>query len=152
MSNFTRKYFRWNRRFRWCEWRRWIDCNTGSVLAGETSQAFTPTVTGDYAVIVTENTCTDTSECFNVDFTVLEDLSMSEFNVYPNPVSDVLTMDFNSAVNGEIKIYDVTMKLIDAIQVSETSSVEYTMNVPSGVYRIQFISDDTRTIRRVVKK
>jgi hypothetical protein len=61
-------------------------------------------------------------------------------------------MDFNSAVNGEIKIYDVTMKLIDAIQVSETSSVEYTMNVPSGVYRIEFISDDTRTIRRVVKK
>ena len=131
---------------------QWIDCNTGSALTGQTNQVYNATMDGDYAVIVTENTCTDTSECFNVDFTALEDLSMSEFNVYPNPVTDVLTMDFNSAVNGEIKIYDVTMKLIDAIEVSETSSVEYTMNVPSGVYTIEFISDDKRTIRRVVKK
>jgi hypothetical protein len=131
---------------------QWIDCNTGSALAGETSQVYTATVTGDYAVIVTENTCTDTSVCYNVDFTALEDLSMNEFNVYPNPVTDVLTMDFISSVNGVIKIYDVTMKLIDAIEVFETSSVEYTMNVPSGVYTVEFISDDTRTIRRVVKK
>lgn len=131
---------------------QWIDCNTGSALAGETSQIYTANVTGEYAVIVTENTCTDTSECYNVDFSALEDMSMNEFNVYPNPVTDVLTMDFNSSVNGEIKIYDVTMKLIDVIEVFEASSVEYSMNVPSGVYTIEFISDETRTIRRVVKK
>lgn len=130
---------------------QWIDCSTGSVLAGETNQVYTATTSGDYAVIVSENGCTDTSACYTVDISGLDEISLHSFNVYPNPVAEVLKIDFNSAVTGEIKIYDATMKLIDVIQVTETSSVEYSMNVPSGVYTVEFIGEGAHTMRRVVK-
>ena len=48
---------------------QWIDCNNGSMpIMGETSQAFTATMSGDYAVIVTNGPCVDTSACVNIAF------------------------------------------------------------------------------------
>jgi len=45
----------------------WVNCNGYIPVSGQTSQSYTPTVTGNYAVIVTQNTCSDTSSCFLVD-------------------------------------------------------------------------------------
>jgi hypothetical protein len=66
---------------------QWIDCNNGNQpIAGATSQSFTPTVNGNYAVIVTLNNCSDTSACEPV-FSVGSSLSpvIHAVNVYPNP-------------------------------------------------------------------
>ena len=103
-------------------------------------------------MIVTDGECFDTSACFLVDFSGIGELSNTAFNVYPNPVTDVVTMDFNTAVSGEVRIYDITMKLVDVIEVSETSTLDYSMNVPSGVYTIEFKTDSSRILRRVVKQ
>ncbi len=54
---------------------QWLDCdNANSVIIGETNQFFTPTNTGNYAVEVTENNCVDTSACYLVDYTGIEEL------------------------------------------------------------------------------
>ena len=43
---------------------QWIDCdNASTAIAGETAQSFTPTADGNYAVIVSDGTCSDTSVC-----------------------------------------------------------------------------------------
>lgn len=52
---------------------QWLDCgNNLAVIPGETSQSFTPSVTGNYAVVVTLNGCSDTSACYLVDYTGIE--------------------------------------------------------------------------------
>ena len=57
---------------------QWLDCdNNLAVIAGETSQSFTPSVTGNYAVVVTLNGCSDTSACFLVDYTGIEIITES---------------------------------------------------------------------------
>jgi hypothetical protein len=44
---------------------QWINCSTeNEPVTGETGQTFTISVDGDYAVIITENSCIDTSACF----------------------------------------------------------------------------------------
>jgi len=45
---------------------QWLNCNGYAPLAGETSQSYTATNSGSYAVIVTQNACPDTSECYSV--------------------------------------------------------------------------------------
>ena len=42
----------------------WLDCNGNTPVSGQTSQSFTATTTGNYAVIVTLSGCSDTSACF----------------------------------------------------------------------------------------
>jgi len=54
---------------------QWIDCDDESNIVGEINQAFTPAVTGNYAVIVTIGDCFKKSECFLVDFTGIGELN-----------------------------------------------------------------------------
>ena len=42
---------------------QWIDCNTGSDIPGATESSFAPTVSGRYAVVITEGECEVTSSC-----------------------------------------------------------------------------------------
>lgn len=47
---------------------QWIDCdNNNAPVAGETSQDFTATTSGNYAVIITDGQCVDTSDCVNLE-------------------------------------------------------------------------------------
>ena len=58
---------------------QWLDCDdNNAIVSGETNQSFTPAVTGNYAVEVTMNGCVDTSDCFLVDYTGIEELLQKE--------------------------------------------------------------------------
>ena len=58
---------------------QWLDCdNNYAVINGETNQSYTPAVTGNYAVEVNMNGCIDTSACFLVDYTGIEELFQTE--------------------------------------------------------------------------
>ena len=58
---------------------QWLDCDNGNaIIAAETNQSYTATVTGNYAVLITVNGCSDTSSCELVDFTGIEELLNSE--------------------------------------------------------------------------
>ena len=48
------------------------------IINGEINQSYTPAVTGNYAVEVTLNGCIDTSACFLVAYTGLEEIIQSE--------------------------------------------------------------------------
>ena len=58
---------------------QWVDCdNNYSLIIGDTNQCFIPAVTGNYAVIVSYNSVVDTSDCFLVDYTGMEELFLGE--------------------------------------------------------------------------
>ena len=72
---------------------QWIDCGTNLPLLGATGQSYTATANGSYAVIVTLNGCSDTSNCRPVTGIGLDELSTEGLSLYPNPVRDVLYLD-----------------------------------------------------------
>ncbi len=45
---------------------QWINCTTNLPIANANMQSYTPTVSGSYKVIITQNGCIDTSACTNV--------------------------------------------------------------------------------------
>lgn len=117
---------------------QWIDCNNGNApIAGETNQSFTATVNGNYAVIVTLNGCSETSACFPVTVTGINlNNSSATVNIYPNPASDKVAMQFDR--KGSFEIYSVDGKLIEASSTVLSSTIVNVNNYASGMYMIKF--------------
>lgn len=58
---------------------QWLDCdNNFAIVPGETGQSFTPAITGNYAVEITLNGCSDTSACTLIDYTGIEEWLLPE--------------------------------------------------------------------------
>jgi hypothetical protein len=76
---------------------QWVNCNTGySFIMGATSQNFTIPAEGNYAVIITQNSCIDTSACTYMVYTGIAEISnsISGLSAYPNPAGNVLNLQF----------------------------------------------------------
>lgn len=83
---------------------QWLDCdNVNSIITGEVNQYFTALTNGNYAVIVTENGCTDTSICYAVvSAEVLENTLQTEMLISPNPVKTVINVSFLQLNNEKV--------------------------------------------------
>ena len=113
---------------------QWIDCDSGTIT-GDTAQSFTPTVNGNYAVIVTENGCPDTSACVAITTVSLEEDPASALRIFPNPSKDgKFSIQYAGRIEG-IQVYDLTGRLVQ-----EQSGAASTLNLegfPSGIYIIR---------------
>jgi hypothetical protein len=93
---------------------QWIDCENGTPVPGATQSQLTlseEVPAGNYAVQITLNGCSATSECYP-----LISLGTSEFEaasknfIYPNPAADYVQMVSSSAM--EWKLFDAFGKLM----------------------------------------
>lgn len=89
---------------------QWLNCGSGnSAVPGATGQTFTPTSSGSYSVVVTLNTCSDTSLCIPFTATDIDELSMngSSILVYPSPAENTLYIQSASGFYGEECLVDI---------------------------------------------
>jgi len=134
---------------------QWIDCTDNSILAGETRGSFTPTESGEYAVIVTQGTCSDTSECYTVDFTGIDMNGMLlGVEVYPNPADRFLTVSMESKhTNVSIKVVNTMGQLVLVEEMEELDKTILDISrFKPGVYLISIKSDQLEKIVRIIKK
>ena len=134
---------------------QWIDCSNGNqVLSGEISQTFTATTNGDYAVIVTENGCTDTSACVTIATIGLETISQfDEVALFPNPTSGVVTIKFGALENKNVRVISITGRIVQVIE--DISTASYQLNLSDeapGVYFIEIESDGFRKQLKLIKE
>jgi hypothetical protein len=131
---------------------QWINCSTNTPIAEATTQNFTPTESGSYAVIISQNGCTSTSQC--VSFELLSTIE-NEFNsilsVYPNPFNDILTITINN--NASIDVYDFVGKLIQIQNISIGTTPINLSNYASGVYLLKVTNEfnQLKTVR-IIKR
>lgn len=88
----------------------WVDCNNGNApISGATSQSFSPTINGNYAVIITKNGCTETSDCVTITNVGIEESpSANHLVIYPNPSTNGL---FNINYTGQLNDIEVLDQL-----------------------------------------
>jgi hypothetical protein len=122
----------------------WIDCdNNNDPIMGETAQTFTATANGNYAVIVTENGCSDTSACTAIVTVSLDDLSPLEVvSVYPNPVSNVVNVDLGGLENVQVRLLDMSGKVLRTELCETTDLFTMEMNQAPGAYIIEVQSNE----------
>lgn len=129
---------------------QWIDCANGMAISGATNQSYTPTaVTGNYAVVVTANGCSDTSACFLVDYTGLGENAFPELSVYPNPSENGLfTLNFDGAVQ-TVRMTDMTGKVVDA-RYDAANMMIHAESLDAGHYFVTIVLDNTSVTKEVV--
>ncbi len=135
---------------------QWIDCdNMNSEKSGETSQSFTALQSGNFAVIITENGCSDTSDCYNVIVSGIEE-SLFEKNIvlYPNPVTDVASIilpDYYSEVH--IAVFNMQGQMVlDQLQETEQNSLQLDLNeLDPGIYLIYIYANTESAVLRIIK-
>jgi hypothetical protein len=68
---------------------QWVNCqNNYASISGANNRIFTPTANGTYAVILTNNGCSDTSYCYSLMDIGLVEKGIPSFEIYPNPIED----------------------------------------------------------------
>jgi hypothetical protein len=135
---------------------QWIDCGNGNApVSGATSQSFLPTVNGDYAVIVTDANCTDTSSCVQVLSTAIVATDAAiVFTVSPNPAGSFVTLNaMRSLQNATLTLTDVQGRVI--IKSEDQNGTMFTVDLgslDSGLYILQVMEQGQVSSIRVVKE
>jgi hypothetical protein len=121
---------------------QWLDCNSNySIIQGATNQTFSPVISGDYAVQVTEQNCVDTSVCEFVAIQGIEENDRIQFTLYPNPSNGNLKISFTKEMEGTLSMINLTGSVI--FKDYFKGAKEYTNHVKlePGTYIIQIEGD-----------
>ncbi len=131
---------------------QWLDCNEGlTPINGETNQGFTPDENGNYAVLITSGSCSDTSECIEIQNVGLTSKTISEINVYPNPFSNELLIVSEDQKQWDVQIFNALgQNVFNGLAVGKTSVS--TIVFAPGLYMIQLSSNDFRYYKKLIKE
>ena len=115
---------------------QWVDCNNAkAIITGQTNQSYTAS-DGSYAVIITENTCSDTSACTTIASTdIVQVISTNALTLFPNPNTGAFTIKTN--VEGTYTIINELGQTINRIYLNSTNNYLHTIdNLDNGIYYI----------------
>lgn len=133
---------------------QWLDCdNAFSPIVSATNNSYTPATTGNYAVLVDDGICSDTSDCFLVDYTQLNELQAMNIRCYPNPFSTSFTIENNSGMELEsIFLYSLSGVLLEHITLLGASqNLQIASDLPEGSYIIEIVSSEYRWTDLLIK-
>jgi hypothetical protein len=118
-----------------------------------------PLANGHYCVEVTDvNGCISNSDCIDILPSSIYDHNLSEFNVYPNPTSDVVNFEFTAKISTDYSIQIIT---VDGVKVYDEKLLNYNgyfkgkvdlSNFAKGIYVVQIIFDNNVVYRKVLKQ
>jgi hypothetical protein len=133
---------------------QWLNCLGMNPISGATNQSYTATTNGDYAVIVTSNTCSDTSVCTTVTGVgVVENNFGDGLLIYPNPTDEDFSIDLgDNYLFVSTTITDLNGKIIQSNTYDESQLLELKLEEPAGVYLLIIKSGNKKAIIRIVKE
>ncbi|MEX0812831.1 MAG: T9SS type A sorting domain-containing protein [Chitinophagales bacterium] len=135
---------------------QWVDCdNENAPVSGAVQQSFTPAENGNYAVIITENSCSSVSDCYNVNIvSIAETSSFNDLKLFPNPTEGHIKIDLGSRKDFvKIEVQNSIGQVIAEESHTNTDLIEHEIDEESGIYFIQLKIDGQNTeIIKVIKK
>jgi DNA/RNA endonuclease YhcR with UshA esterase domain len=133
---------------------QWIDCANNTPIQGATNQSFVAVTAGNYAVIVSDGPCSDTSACVALASStnsLNENVLINALRVYPNPVEDLLTIKNTSNSVLSFEVVDMNGRVISTNNSVTNSTTISTSSWNSGVYFVNFSSNKGKAVLKVVK-
>jgi hypothetical protein len=132
---------------------QWLDCNNGyAVIPGETSQSYTATTSGNYAVQISQGACSDTSACQQVVIAGILPVQQLNLNIYPNPVTDQLIIECKGLTEKlHFEILNSTGEKVYKGEMSERAIVP-TARLSAGIYLLKVVSESGIFIKRITRE
>lgn len=118
---------------------QWVDCdNDFAEIDGATDQSFVPAANGNYALVITQDGCTDTSDCYAIATVNLTSYGIPNGpSFYPNPSTGELNIVLNQ--NAEIvlvKVFGTDGKLQMRQRFDQQTAFQLDLPTANGLYLI----------------
>jgi hypothetical protein len=128
---------------------QWYNCETGLEILGATERSYTASINGIYSVMVTQDSCSAMSECYEITTVGREELqSSNNVKVYPNPNSGRFYIQSDYA--GTYNIMNGMGQLIRVVRLKAGVNQELELGtITTGIYYL--IGSDASN-KQVVKK
>jgi hypothetical protein len=133
---------------------QWIDCNNGnSFIAGETNVSYTAITNGDYAVIITNNGCSDTSACVNVSTVGIDQNAIvNQVSMFPNPTKGSVVFQLGNLKDVSISVFSLTGELVYQKNNINTTSHQLALNNASGFYIVNVVANGESQQFKLIKE
>ncbi|MBL7800353.1 MAG: T9SS type A sorting domain-containing protein, partial [Chitinophagales bacterium] len=122
----------------------------GNTISGANAQTYTAVANGTYAVEVTDaNGCKGISNALNVAGVGIENLSNISLILYPNPATDIITIETDAQVTG-VELFsaigqkiNVTTNAIQQINISDLAAGAYSIiiHTTNGSIQKRFVKE-----------
>ena len=133
---------------------QWLDCsNDFAPIEGETNQSFAPETDGNYAVIIKNGVCVDTSECLVYTKTglVASPQSIKTIEAYPNPVKNYVAFDLGTETTAHLEILNISGKVVLLGSVKSDNPISL-QHLDYGVYIYKIAIEDKVVTGKFIKK
>ncbi|MEP7264617.1 MAG: T9SS type A sorting domain-containing protein [Bacteroidota bacterium] len=133
----------------------WFNCANSTIINGQQNSYYIPTASGDYAAIISNGNCSDTTLCISVIISDVEKkVYLDSYNLSPNPAADQIEIKGLLKAGNSINIYDITGKKILSCELKEPTSsfILDVITLPNGVYFIQILTETGNLRLRFVKQ
>ncbi len=126
----------------------------GAPIQGATSRYYTPTQSGNYTVVVTnEDGCSAESVPFSVTTLSRAALRDGQISLYPNPTRNRLHLERKTTGPWSVAVVDVSGRVVHAqtLMASDRTAELRLAELASGIYLLQLDSGGQRHHFRIVK-
>lgn len=125
---------------------QWIDCGNGNQeISGANSISYLATQTGNYAVIVTVDDCSDTSDCIYVSQISVDEITSEYVAIYPNPANDMILINYDGKI-AAIELINLEGRKMN-VSVDLENKIIDVSNLPQGEYVISIITAANKEVR-----
>jgi hypothetical protein len=135
---------------------QWLDCDNGyAAVPGATQQHFTATSNGSYALMVTQNGCTDTSSCHTVTTAGITELGQAlHASVFPDPAMDRVRIGLGHSVpQVSLSVCDMNGREWLRKAYGNTASLDLSIaDLAPGMYIVHLRSPEGNGVYRLVKE
>jgi photosystem II stability/assembly factor-like uncharacterized protein len=132
---------------------QWLDCNNDmKPIVGATNQSFIASENGDYAVIITDGNCSDTSKCQAITTIGIAENSLDNMVViYPNPSSGQFSVDFENTLSEiEIRIITQNGKQVLLDKKPSAQKLNYDIKISTGKYFVIVTSLEGMAVKELI--
>jgi hypothetical protein len=126
----------------------WFNCEDNTTIISATMHSYSPNANGQYAVIVTQNGCQDTSTCFNFNTVGITEQVHNAFGMYPNPASDNIIVE--STIGSTIVIFDAIGNQVFASKATSSKTEIALTDLSNGIYFVKVISDNNESTQKLI--
>lgn len=124
---------------------QWLDCtNNFAEISGETNQEFVATTNGEYAVVVSDGSCSDTSSCFVVNTIGLDETTMDWATISPNPSNGEIAIQLPHVETATISITDNHGRLVH-YSTETGDKFQVILNEAEGLYFVTVKTENNIT-------
>lgn len=133
---------------------QWLKCDDGfTKIIGATGKSYTAGVIGKYAVIVSQDSCIDTSYCHTVGNLGIFQREIASTSIFPNPTDGTININMGENYTGlKIFVFDGLGKIVFCQRIADSRNYSTQLEVPNGIYMVLITDERKEYLRSKIVK